>query len=97
MFCDKRLKKYYFETGDPVLADAFLNLLPVFDITTEDIYISSKYWDYSEIEFRTTRDVRLRLEYTFRRSVHLYPKYLMDVDYRESSLELTCEDKYVIY
>lgn len=94
---DPRKQKYEFETNDPRLADIFLSILPIFNVDLEDIYIASKSLDYSQIKFRVNRDDRLKLEYYFRRLVNLWPLYLMDVDHHESSLELTCEDGYVIY
>lgn len=59
-------KKWEFETNQGYLADEFLQILKVFHISPEDIYIPS-YLDMSQIEFRTTRKKRMQIEYVFKR------------------------------
>lgn len=90
-------RKYEFETADGRTADIFLQILQGFHMTPEDMYISEKNIDYSQINFRTTRKKRLQIEYTLREFLKLPPVYLMEVDHTESSLEITCNDGYCIF
>lgn len=59
-------KKWEFETNEGYLADAFLQVLEMFHIPPEDIYIPS-FLEMSQIEFRTTYQKRKQIEYVFRR------------------------------
>jgi len=61
---DMRIKKFEFETNEGYLADMFLQILEVFRLTPEDVFIPS-FLDYSNIEFRTTPDRRKQIEYVF--------------------------------
>lgn len=61
---DMRIKKFEFETNEGYLADQFLQILEVFRLTPEDVYIPS-FLDYSDIEFRTTPERRKQIEYVF--------------------------------
>ena len=89
--------KYEFECTESKYADIFLRTLNGFQLSPEDIYIAKKDIDYSQISFRCPRKTRLQIEYTFREALNLPALYLMDVDWHESSLELTCDDGYVIF
>ena len=59
-------KKWEFETNEGWIAEAFLQVLKVFDIDPSDIYIPS-FLDMSDIEFRTTEARKIQIEYVFRR------------------------------
>lgn len=59
-------KKWEFETNQGYLADEFLQVLEMFHISPEDIYIPS-FLDMSNIEFRTTRSRRYQIECVFLR------------------------------
>lgn len=61
-------KKWEFETNEGHLADAFLQVLELFHLSPEDIYIPS-FLDMSQIEFRTTYSKRKQIEYVFRRYI----------------------------
>lgn len=93
---DPRVKKYEFECCDSYMADKFLKVLNVFNTNISDIYIAYKDMDFSQIQFRCNRDTRIQMEYMFRRMANMNSLYLMDVEYRESSAELTGENGYVI-
>ena len=54
----------------PFFADMFLQVLELFHVGTEDIYIPS-YLDMSQVEFRTTKEKRQQIDYVFR---HLLTK-----------------------
>lgn len=90
------MKKYEFECCDSYTADKFLKVLNMFHANISDIYIAYKDIDFSQIQFRCNRDTRLQMEYVFRRMAGMESLYLMDVEYRESSAELTGENGYVI-
>lgn len=89
--------KYEFECPESKTAGIFLRVLHGFDIEPEDVTMSEKNLDYSLVIFRTDRKTRLNVEYTLREFLKLKPLYLRDVDWSESSLELTCNDGYVIF
>ena len=84
-------KKWEFETNQGYLADIFLQTLEVFHIYPEDIYIPS-FLDMSNIEFRTTKDKRLQIEYVFRR--YFNKNY---IKMGSSLTELEGGDWYAIY
>ena len=84
-------KKWEFETSDGYLADAFLQVLEMFHIAPEDIYIPS-FLDMSDIVFRTTKKKRKQIECVFRR--YLKRNYKI---FSESITELEGGDWYSIY
>lgn len=59
-------KKWEFETSQGYLADMFLQILELFHINPEDIYIPS-FLDMSNIEFRTTKAKKDQINSVFRR------------------------------
>lgn len=59
-------KKWEFETSEGYLADAFLQILEMFRVDPEDIYIPS-FLDMSNIEFRTTKAKKDQINCVFRR------------------------------
>jgi hypothetical protein len=61
-------KKWEFETNQGYLADAFLYVLNLFHVSTEDIYIPS-FLDMSQIEFRTTKAKKMQIEFVYRRFI----------------------------
>ena len=89
--------KYEFECPETKTAGIFLRVLHGFDLEPEDVTISEKNLDYSLIIFRADRKTRLNIEYTLREFLGLKPAYLLGVDWSESSLEITCNDGYVIF
>lgn len=62
-------KKWEFETNEGWLADDFLQVLKMFLVEPEDIYIPS-FLDMSNIEFRTTEARKQQIEYVYRRYVN---------------------------
>lgn len=50
------------------MADAFLQVLDVFGIEPEDCYIPS-YLDFSQIEFRATKDRKDQIRYVYERYI----------------------------
>ena len=84
-------KKWEFETNEGWLADAFLQILELFHISTEDIYIPS-FLDMSQIEFRTTKQKRIQIEYVFKRFIN---KNYIRID--NTFVELEGGDWYAIY
>ena len=89
-------KKWEFETNEGWLADTFLQVLEMFHVPTQDIYIPS-FLDMSQVEFRTTKKKRLQIEYVFRRLVnkHWYYSKIYRASY--SAMELEGGDWYAIY
>lgn len=73
------------------MADAFLQVLKMFHIEPEDIYIPS-FLDMSDIEFRTTRAKKDQIDYVFKRLIdqNTYDDGL-------SLVELEGGDWYAIY
>lgn len=61
-------KKWEFETNQGYIADTFIQILKVFHVYPEDVYIPS-FLDESQIEFRSTERVRLQIEYVFLRYI----------------------------
>ena len=59
-------KKWEFETSQGYLADAFLQVLKIFHLDPENVYIPS-FLDMSNIEFWTTRSQKEQIDYVFRR------------------------------
>ena len=59
-------KKWEFETSQGYLADMFLQILEMFHIDPEDVYIPS-FLDMSNIEFRTTKSKKDQINCVFRR------------------------------
>lgn len=59
-------KKWEFETSQGYLADTFLQILEMFRVDPEDIYIPS-FLDMSNIEFRTTKAKKDQINSVFRR------------------------------
>ena len=84
-------KKWEFETNEGYLADAFLQILEVFHIKADDIYIPS-FLDMSNIEFRTTRRKRYQIEYVFRRYINRKCRRI-----NSSITEIKGGDWYAIY
>ena len=84
-------KKWEFETSEGHLADAFLQVLTMFHISPEDVYIPS-FLDMSDIEFRTTRAKREQIECVFRRYIN--KNYII---HGKSLTELEGGDWYAIY
>lgn len=84
-------KKWEFETSQGYLADAFLQILEMFHINPEDIYIPS-FLDMSNIEFRTTKNKKDQINCVFRRYLD---KDFMDIGYAVTELE--GGDWYAIY
>ena len=84
-------KKWEFETNEGYLADEFLQILEVFHIAPEDIYIPS-FLDMSQIEFRTTKKRREQIEYVFRRFINIDHFRI-----NHSLVELKGGDWYAIY
>lgn len=62
-------RKWEFETNEGWLADDFLQVLKMFCIDPEDVYIPS-FLDMSDIEFRTTEKRKDQIEYAFRRYIN---------------------------
>ena len=62
-------KKWEFETSQGYLADAFLQVLEVFRLDPEDVYIPS-FLDMSNIEFWATRSQKEQIDYVFRRYIN---------------------------
>ena len=89
--------KYEFECPDNKTAGIFLRVLHGFHIEPEDVTTSEKNLDYSLVIFRSDYKTRLEVEYVLREFLKLKPIYLLNVDWNESSLELTCNDGYVIF
>lgn len=58
-------KKWEFETNQGYVADIFLQILELFHVPPEDIYIPS-FLDMSQVEFRTTKTKRQQIDYVFR-------------------------------
>ena len=83
--------KWEFETNQGYLADEFLQVLEMFRIGTEDIYIPS-FMDMSQIEFRTTKARRLQIDCVFR---HYISKRYHRIN--KSMVELEGGDWYAIY
>lgn len=90
-------KQYEFECPENRTAGIFLRVLHGFHIEPQDVTVSEKNLDYSLIIFWADRKTRLRIEYVLREFLGLKPIYLMEVDWTESSLDLTCNDGYVIF
>ena len=84
-------RKWEFETSEGYLADAFLQVLNMFNIYPEDIYIPS-FLDLSDIGFRTTRAKKEQIEYVFRRYIDKNT-----FDHGCSLIELEGGDWYAIY
>ena len=84
-------RKWEFETSEGYLADAFLQVLKMFNIGPENIYIPS-FLDMSDIEFRTTKDKKEQIDYVFKRYIdkNTYDDGL-------SLVELEGGDWYAIY
>ena len=61
-------KKWEFETDEGWMADAFIQVLNMFNIVPEDVYIPS-FLEFSQIEFRATKERMLQIEYVFERYV----------------------------
>lgn len=84
-------KKWEFETSEGYLADSFIQILEVFHIDPDDVYIPS-FLDMSNIEFRTTRAKKEQMDCVFRRYI--------DQNYHtigNSIIELEGGDWYAIY
>ncbi len=62
-------KKWEFETSEGYLADMFLQILEMFHINPEDVYIPS-FLDMSNIEFRVTKARKDQIECVFKRFVN---------------------------
>ena len=62
------LRKWEFETNEGFMADMFLQVLIPFGIVPEDTFIPS-YLDFSQIEFRATKNQRDRIEYVYKRFI----------------------------
>ena len=62
-------KRWEFETNEGWLADDFLQVLKMFLVDPDDIYIPS-FLDMSNIEFRTTEARKQQIEYVYRRYVN---------------------------
>lgn len=84
-------KKWEFETSEGHLADAFLQVLEMFHIEPEDIYIPS-FLDMSNIEFRTTKDKKDQIDHVFKRYIN---KNFITMG--QSLTELEGGDWYAIY
>ena len=84
-------KKWEFEANEGWLADKFLRILEMFRIDPEDVYIPS-FLDMSNIEFRTTKEKRIQIEYVFRHYIH---KNFIKVN--KSITEIEGGDWYAIY
>lgn len=84
-------KKWEFETSEGYLADAFLQVLNIFHIKPEDIYIPS-FLDMSNIEFRTTKARKEQIDCVFRR--YLNKNY---IQISRCIVELEGGDWYAIY
>ena len=84
-------KKWEFETSKGYLADAFLQILEMFHIDPEDVYIPS-FLDMSNIEFRVTRSKRYQIECVFRRYIN--KNYIL---ISKSIVEFEGGDWYAIY
>ena len=84
-------RKWEFETSEGYLADAFLQVLEMFHVRPEDIYIPS-FLDMSNIEFRTTKSRKEQIDCVFKRYINknTYDHYL-------SLVELEGGDWYAIY
>ena len=93
-------KKWELETNQGYIADAFLQILNLFNVDPEDIYIPS-FLDMSQIEFRTTRAKRLQIDYVFRNYISLLTEGLWDEKWTNkkacSFVELEGGDWYAIY
>ena len=94
---DLRVKKYEFECCDHYIADRFLKVLHMFHTNISDVYIAYKDIDFSQIQFRCDRDTRIQIEYVFRRMCHMNHTYLMEIEHKISSVELTGENGYAIF
>ena len=84
-------KKWEFETSEGYLADAFLQVLEMFHIDAEDIYIPS-FLDMSDIEFWATRSQKEQIDYVFKRYIDKN-----SFDHGLSLTELEGGDWYAIY
>ena len=62
-------KKWEFETNEGWLAEDFLEVLKMFCIDPQEVYIPS-FLDMSNIEFNTTEKRKIQIEYVFRRYVN---------------------------
>ena len=93
-------KKWEFETNQGYIADAFLQILELFHIDPEDIYIPS-FMDMSQIEFRTTKAKRQQISYVFSYYISKLNIGLWDEqwskDHAQSVTELEGGDWYAIY
>lgn len=93
-------KKWEFETNQGYLADAFLQILELFHIGPEDIYIPS-FMEMSQIEFRTTKAKRQQIDYVFRHYISKNFIGLWDNRWSnrnsQSFVELERGDWYAIY
>lgn len=93
-------KKWEFETNQGYLADAFLEVLKMFDVHVDDVYIPS-FLDMSQIEFRATKGTRQQIDYVFR--IYISEKFigLWDCNWAnkgtQSQVELEGGDWYAIY
>lgn len=62
-------RKWEFETSEGYLADSFIQVLEMFHVDPEDIYIPS-FLDMSDVEFRTTTAKKEQIECVFRRYIN---------------------------
>lgn len=92
------IKKWEFETNQGYLADEFLQILELFHIDAEDIYIPS-FLEMSQVEFRTTRAKRRQIDYVFRNYISREHGGLWDYKWVKdgSFIELEGGDWYAIY
>lgn len=93
-------KKWEFETNQGYIADAFMQVLKMFNTDVEDVYIPS-FLDMSQIEFRTTKAKRQQIDYVFRH--YLSDNFIGLWDHRwankksQSHVDLEGGDWYAIY
>ena len=91
-------KKWEFETSQGYLADMFLQILKMFHIYPEDVYIPS-FLDMSNIEFRTTKAKKEQIDQVFKAclvvSELIHGKNFISIGH--SLTELEGGDWYAIY
>ncbi len=89
-------KTYDFETTNRLYYYKFRELLEKFEILPTDCYLGSTY-DYHSIRFCCEPNLRLRIEYIFRRSIGLKKLYLLDLDCYQNRAKRYKEENYAIF
>jgi len=89
-------KTYEFETTNRLYFWKFQEILEKFGLLALDSYFGSTY-DYHSIRFSCEPNLRLRMEYIFRRSMGLKKLYLLDLDRYQNRTQRYKEENYAIF